>query len=179
MHNIHQNTFLFLFVLSILSSCSDNSLDTSYLEVDDDEYYESDYDFDTQSYYSVAFTESYGDIIIVPVKINGVTFDMIYDTGASNTTISLTEAIYLYDKGYLTDEDIVGIESYQTADGSIHEGVKIILRSVDIGTDIKLKNISASVVLSQDAPLLLGQSVFREFTEISVDHENQVLKFYP
>jgi aspartyl protease family protein len=166
-----------IIVISISASCSDSSLDTSYLDVDGEEYYESDYDY--QSYHSIPFIESYSDIILVPVKINGVTFDMIYDTGASNTTISLTEANYLYDKGYLNDEDIIGVERYRTADGSIHEGVKIILRSVEIGPDIKLKNINASVVLNQAAPLLLGQSVFREFKEVSVDRQNKVLKFYP
>lgn len=162
----------------VASSCTENSVDTSYLETSDEEYYEDDYLYNSE-YYSVPFTESYGNIILIPVKINGVTFDMIYDTGASSTTISLAEATYLYDKGYLVDEDIMGVEHFQTADGSIHEGIKIILRSVDIGPDIKLNNINASVVLNQGAPLLLGQSVFRKFKEVSVDHDNKLLKFYP
>lgn len=54
-----------------------------------------------------------GDEIIVPfrnangvkyvqVKVNGVGFEMIFDTGCSGALISVAEANYLYQKGKLT-----------------------------------------------------------------------------
>lgn len=45
-----------------------------------------------------------------------------------------------------------------TADGNISEGTVINLRDVKLGT-LHLKDVKASVVRNQSAPLLLGQSV--------------------
>lgn len=46
----------------------------------------------------------------------------IFDTGASDMTISATEALFLYKQGALRQEDILGTQQYQIADGSITEG---------------------------------------------------------
>ncbi len=57
--------------------------------------------------------------------------------------------------GYLTDNDIIGSERYVDANGDINVGTVINLKSVDFG-DFNLKNVRASVVRNQKAPLLLG-----------------------
>ncbi|MDR0540971.1 MAG: retroviral-like aspartic protease family protein, partial [Dysgonamonadaceae bacterium] len=94
------------------------------------------------------------------------------------TCITLLEAQYLYEKGKLSENDIVDYQQFQTADGSISVGLRVILRNVEIGDKIKLQNIEAVVVQNQQAPLLLGQSVMKNFREISVDRENGVVKFF-
>jgi aspartyl protease family protein len=126
----------------------------------------------------ISYTEMFGNIITIPVKINGLVLDMIYDTGASSTCITLAEAQYLYEKGKLTSDDIIDVQKFLTADGNISIGLRIILRDISIGDKINLRNIEAIVVQNQKAPLLLGQSVMKQFREISVDRVNGVIKFF-
>ena len=126
----------------------------------------------------IPYAETYGNTITIPVKINGMKLDMIFDTGASSTCITLAEAEYMYQKGKLSGDDIMDFQQFQTADGAISEGLLVNLRSVEIGDEIFLHNVEALVVENQQAPLLLGQSVMKHFREISVDRENKVVKFF-
>lgn len=135
-------------------------------------------DTQPQDYIAIPYTEMYGNTIMLPVKINGVGLDMIFDTGASSTCITVAEAQYLFDKGRLSDNNILDVQAYQTADGNISVGLKIVLREIVIGEIICVSNVEALVVEDQQAPLLLGQSVLRNFREVSVDRDNKVVKFY-
>lgn len=181
----------FIFVSLILTGCggcsSNSASDTSWTDGGDSYY--TDYatseeyteNADTYSYgnsINIAYTEMYGNTITIPVKINGMSLDMIFDTGASTTCITLAEAQYLYEKGNLTDNDIIDVQQFQTADGNISTGLRINLRNVSIGDEIKLTNVEAVVVQNQQAPLLLGQSAMKQFREISVDRANGVIKFF-
>lgn len=125
---------------------------------------------------NVVRMSKHGGVYEVPAKINGVEMHFIFDTGASDVTISLTEALYLLKNGKLTEEDIVGVASYKIANGSIAEGTVINLRSVQIGNR-KLKNVQASIVHNLDAPLLLGQSALEEFGEFSINYKKGTITF--
>ena len=81
---------------------------------------------------------------------------------------------FMLKNGYLSDEDIKGKRNYMTASGDIHEGTIIRLKEVKLG-DAVLKNVEASVVHSQKAPLLLGQSVLDKFGTITIDYVNSKL----
>lgn len=112
----------------------------------------------------------------IPVEINGSNMKFIFDTGASDITISATEAMFLYKQGTLQDEDILGQQQYQIADGSISEGTIINLRTVKIGNKT-LENVRASVVHNNQAPLLFGQSALAEFGKISIDYKKNEITF--
>ncbi|ADQ80178.1 hypothetical protein Palpr_2041 [Paludibacter propionicigenes WB4] len=112
----------------------------------------------------------------VPCKINGTEMEFIFDTGASNITMSLTEALFLYKQGKLKDEDFQGTQQYRIADGSIHEGMIVNLRKVEIG-NLELNNVQASIVDNMDAPLLLGQSALAAFGKISIDYNRNEITF--
>ena len=75
---------------------------------------------------------------------------------------------------FLTEKDFKGSRKYVTADGSITDGAVICIKEVMVG-DVILKNIEASVVKNQKAPLLLGQSILERFGKITIDNENSVL----
>lgn len=93
--------------------------------------------------------------------------NFIFDTGASNVSISLTEAVFMYKNGYITDDDL-GERSYATvADGSIVENMKLNLKSIEIG-GITLTDVDAIVVSSLSAPLLLGQSAIQKIGKIEM-----------
>ena len=112
----------------------------------------------------------------IPVEINGSNMIFIFDTGASDITISATEAMFLYKQGTLQDEDILGQQQYQIAEGSISEGTIINLRTVKIGNKT-LENVRASVVHNNQAPLLFGQSALAEFGKISIDYKKNEITF--
>jgi clan AA aspartic protease (TIGR02281 family) len=109
--------------------------------------------------------------------INDVEFKVYFDSGASDVSISLTEAMHMLKQGKMTKSDIVGQTNYSDANGEISEGTKVILRKVRIG-DFELSNVEASVVHNLNAPILLGQSVLKRFKKFEVDNERKVLILY-
>jgi aspartyl protease family protein len=115
-------------------------------------------------------------VYTVPVEINGSNMQFIFDTGASDITISEVEAIFLLKQGTLSEEDIIGTKYYQIADGSISEGTKINLKTVKIGNKI-LSNVKASVIHNSQAPLLLGQSALAQFGKVSIDYNKNEIVF--
>jgi aspartyl protease family protein len=112
----------------------------------------------------------------VPIEINGSKMFFIFDTGASDITISLTEATFLYKQGTLTDDDFLGTQQYQIADGSISEGTIINLKTVKIGNRT-LTNVQASVVHNMGAPLLFGQSALAQFGKVTIDYNRGEISF--
>ena len=122
----------------------------------------------------VEMTRLPGGTYEVPCHVNGLPLKMIFDTGASSVTISSVEANFMFKNGFLTEKDIKGRTQFQTASGDIHEGTVIRLKEVKVG-DAVLKNIEASVVHNQNAPLLLGQTVLERFGVITIDNVNSKL----
>lgn len=110
----------------------------------------------------------------VPCTINDLPLSFIFDTGASTVTISSLEASFMLKNNYLNKSDVLSKEHYLTASGSIEVGTRIRLKNVKIG-DFSLDNIEATVVDSQNAPLLLGQSVLNRFGKVDIDYENMII----
>lgn len=122
----------------------------------------------------IAVKRNQGGTFEIPCDINGLALQMVFDTGASDVTISSVEADFMFKNGYLSEKDIKGKTYYQIANGQISEGTTITLREVKIG-DAVLHNVDASVVKSQRAPLLLGQSAMERFGAITIDNQNNKL----
>ena len=124
--------------------------------------------------YEIPFNSANG-VTKVDCTINDLPLNFIFDTGASDVSISMVEANFMLKNGYLTSKDVVGKQLYQTADGNISEGTIINLRKINFG-GCELTNIRASVVKNQRAPLLLGQSVLQRIGKIEIDNENRIIK---
>ena len=118
--------------------------------------------------------EEIGGVYQVPCKVNGLNLKFIFDTGAADVSIAKNEAIFMIKYGYLSQEDIVGLENYQMADGDIVEGVVVNIKKLEIG-DIILEDVRASIIDSDNAPLLLGQSVIKELGDYKFDYDNNKL----
>ncbi len=137
----------------------------------------SDYDHLTDAnIISVPYTDK-GGVKYVNVSVNGFGFEMIFDTGCSGTLISVAEANYLHQKGYLTPEDILGVSQAQIADGSIVENMVINLKEVIIDGKIRCSNVTATVSANNNSPLLLGNEVLNRVAAYSVDNESQTINF--
>ena len=118
--------------------------------------------------------EKDGGVYKVPCKVNGLALKFIFDTGASNVSISSAEAVFMLKHGYLRADDLGGSEYYRIANGDIAEGTKVVLRKIEIG-DKTLYNVEASIVNSIDAPLLLGQSVMERLGQFTFDYATNSL----
>ena len=125
--------------------------------------------------------EDIGGVKTIPVKLNGITMNMIYDTGCSGIHLSLNEVQTLYKNGKLTANDILDSDYSSIADGSIVEVGKINIKEIVIGTDdnaLVLHNKEARVSLNQVAPILLGNEVLDELASVEVDNVGKTINFY-
>ncbi len=115
---------------------------------------------------SIPFREENG-VKYIQVEVNGMPLEMIFDTGCSSTLLSLAEANYLYQKGKLAKEDLLGISKSQIADGSIVENMVVNLKEI----------VTATVSNNLNAPLLLGNEILNRLATITIDNDNNKLKF--
>jgi aspartyl protease family protein len=110
----------------------------------------------------------------VPIEVNGVFMDFIFDTGAGMISISETEAAFLYKQGTIDESDFLGNGKFIDANGGVSENKILNLKSVRIGNKV-LQNIQASIVPNSEAPLLLGQTALSQFGKIIIDYQHKVI----
>lgn len=130
------------------------------------------------SSFDVPFREE-GGVKLIPVQINGLKLDMIFDTGCSMTLISMAEANYLYSKGLLSQEDVIGALDSQVADGRIVKNMVVNLKEVILGDQLVFHNVQASVSENMQAPLLLGNEVLNRVASYTIDNAQQVIHVSP
>ena len=111
----------------------------------------------------------------VKCKINDLPMQFVFDTGASDVSMSMVEASFMMKNGYLSKSDVVGSTKFSDALGNVSEGTIIVLKKVQFG-DVELDNVRASVVRNQKAPLLLGQTVLSRAGKIEIDNQKKVIK---
>ena len=118
--------------------------------------------------------EKAGGIYKIPCEVNGLRMKFYFDTGASLVSISLKEALFMLENGYLSKADIIGTGKSSIADGSIVENTIINLREMKIGSKT-LQNVKASVSNSLMAPILLGQSALKRLGEYKIQGDYLIL----
>lgn len=111
----------------------------------------------------------------VKCSINGLPLHFVFDTGAANVTISAVEAAFMYKNNYLSDKDFMGSSSFLTASGDIIEGSVVNLRNVNFG-GLDMNNVKATVVKTQNAPILLGQSVLSRLGKVEIDYSSYTIR---
>jgi clan AA aspartic protease (TIGR02281 family) len=115
-----------------------------------------------------------GGVSVIPCTVNGLRLSFIFDTGAGEVSISMTEASFMLKNDYLSPDDIKGTQKYLDANGNISEGIKLILKEVEI-SGLKLYNVEATIVKNLKAPLLLGQSAINKLGKIQLDLQSNTL----
>ena len=95
------------------------------------------------------------------------------------TLISMAEANYLYSKGLLSQEDVIGALDSQVADGRIVKNMVVNLKEVILGDQLVFHNVQASVSENMQAPLLLGNEVLNRVASYTIDNAQQVIHVSP
>ncbi len=121
--------------------------------------------------------KKHGNVYILPCKVNGVSMEMFFDTGADDVSLSLNEARNLMNAGVLSDDDVVGKSSYQTANGDISEGTTINIRKITFA-GLEINDVKATIMHVNDAPLLFGQSAISKLGKIMIDPADNTITIY-
>ncbi len=124
---------------------------------------------------TVPFTRD-GDLICVKGEVNGLPLKFVFDTGASDITISSVEAAFMLKNGYLEERHMGGVQNYRTASGELVEGTIVNLREIKLGC-VTFQNLRAAIIKNQEAPLLLGQSMLARMMLFSVNNEEMTINF--
>lgn len=174
-----RNVVFCLFALVFIISCDrhkDYDVTTNFIE-NDTLITDSSIVNDTPEKIGIKMNKT-GGVYEIPCLVNGVKMNFIFDTGASDVCISLTEALFLYKNGYIEDED-VGDRSYsQVADGGIVENTKLHIKTIEIA-GIEITDVDAIVVKSISAPLLLGQSAIQKIGRIEINGDSLFITGVP
>lgn len=110
----------------------------------------------------------------IPCKVNGLSLDFIFDTGASDVSISITEAMFLLKQGLINSDDFVGEKKYTIANGTIEKGSVINIREVEV-EGIVLKNVKATVFNNVEAPLIMGMSAISKLGKVELFEDKLVI----
>lgn len=129
----------------------------------------------------VPFKRTSSDLAEVQVSLNGVPFNMWWDTGASMTSISALELQKLVKEGKIELNDIQGTMLARIADGSTSESLVFNIKEIYIqGMDnqhLVLRDVQASVSASASAPLLIGQNVIQNLPKHTFDESKGLIIF--
>ena len=129
----------------------------------------------------VPFKRMESGLAEVQVSLNGVPFNMWWDTGASVTCISLLELQKLAKEDKISLDDYKGPAFSTIADGSTTESAIFTIKEIYIqGQDNKyliLKDVDAMVSPSAKAPLLIGQNVISKLPKHSFNESTGVIEF--
>jgi clan AA aspartic protease (TIGR02281 family) len=107
---------------------------------------------------------------VISCYVNNIPMEFVFDTGASDVTISITEALFMLKNGSLKKTDILGSQYFSDATGEISEGTKIIIRKLKVG-NLELFDVPATIVHNSNAPLLFGQTAIKRFGKYFLDNE--------
>jgi clan AA aspartic protease (TIGR02281 family) len=137
--------------------------------------------FSFMSLFGTAFSqttvkmEKAGGVYTVPCRINGKDTKFIFDTGASDVSVSLEFFKIGVSQGVFKEIDVYPeIVNYQVASGETVQAQKINIREFNIG-NLTLYNVEASVMFNSNAPMLLGQSAIEQFGEYTINTSTSTL----
>ena len=118
--------------------------------------------------------EKSGGVYNIFVSIGKIGRKFVFDSGASDVSISESLERELINTGVITQKNYLSPALYKLANGSIVECRRILLPEMKVG-DFTVKNVTVSVTKGNDV-LLLGKSFLDKFSKWTIDNNTQTLK---
>lgn len=129
----------------------------------------------------VPFQRTPSNLIQLQVSLNGVPFNMWWDTGASMTCISALEFNNLIKGGKIKPDDYRGVVSTGIADGSQTQSDVYHVNEIHIqgrdGQYLRVSDVDVLVAPNIGAPLLLGQDVMQQLPRHVFNEADGVIEF--
>lgn len=162
-------------VIAICTSCGGKSQVSPRVPIwDDDADYSKSVSLSSKNV--IVPFERTSDLAQVQISLNGVPFNMWWDTGASMTCISALELQKLAKGGKIELDDYQGSVVSRIADGSTSESLVFNIKEIFIqGRDnqyLILHDVAAAVSPNTGAPLLIGQNIIQNLPR-HVFHEDE------
>lgn len=105
---------------------------------------------------------------MVDATLNGVGVKTYFVPESWFASVSSTTYQFLYENGYIVDNDVKGMTTVKMPDGSTTKAGSFVIRSLRMGNVI-VKDLPAFVIKKQSVPLLIGNSAFDCFGDLSID----------
>ena len=106
------------------------------------------------------------DVYTIETTVNGVGVRTYYTEENWFVSMSTTTYLFLYENGYIHDEDVKGLTTLKMPDGSSSKGAAFVIRKLKLGDHILVTDIPAFVVKKQTVPLIIGSSAFESLGEV-------------
>jgi len=124
---------------------------------------------------TIKITKSQSGLIEIPIVLNDVLrINFIFDSGASEVSLSPDVALTLIRTGTISENDWLPSKTYTFADGSKAKSKRFLIKKLIIGNQV-LTNIEASISNSIEAPMIIGQNVMKKLGSVTIDNRNQLL----
>lgn len=111
----------------------------------------------------------------IETSVNGVGVRTYYTEENWFVSMSTTTYLFLYENGYINDEDVKGITTLKLPDGSNSKGAAFVIRNLKVGDHILVTDIPAFVVSKQTVPLIIGSSAFESLGDVTRDGDKIVI----
>ena len=111
----------------------------------------------------------------IETSVNGVGVRTYYTEENWFVSMSTTTYLFLYENGYIHDEDVKGITTLKLPDGSSSKGATFVIRKLKIGDHILVTDIPAFVVSKQNVPLIIGSSAFESLGDVTREGDKIVI----
>lgn len=174
-------TLAFVILIPICSSCGEKQKASTRVAIWSEENDSTELVSLSAKKVIVPFQRTEGDLAQIQISLNGVPFNMLWDTGASMTCISALELEKLYKEGKIELNDYQGTIVSHIADGSTTETFVFNIREIYIpGRDnqyLVLHDVEASVSPNAEAPLLIGQNIIQNLPNHIFREDESVIEF--
>ena len=102
----------------------------------------------------------------IETSVNGVGVRTYYTEENWFVSMSTTTYLFLYENGYILDEDVKGLATLKMPDGSNTKGASFVIRKLKFGDHILVTDIPAFVISKQTVPLIIGSSAFESLGDV-------------
>lgn len=131
---------------------------------------------DTNAKNTISLQKNSG-IYMIKCAVNGQELPMVFDTGASISSLQQDYLKTMYNNGMFDEDDIRGAAEFMDANGDVNKSAIINIKEFRIGDEV-LHNIEVSVAES-NAPNLLGLNVLNMLGKtLILDFSKNTLRYY-
>lgn len=101
------------------------------------------------------------------VSVNGVGVRTYYTEENWFVSMSTTTYLFLYENGYIHDDDVKGLTTLKMPDGSSTKAASFVIRKLKVGDHVMITDIPAFVIKKQTVPLVIGSSTFSSLGDVA------------
>lgn len=103
----------------------------------------------------------------IQTSVNGVGVLTYYTEESWFVSMSTTTYLFLYENGYIRDDDVKGLTTLKMPDGSSTKAASFVIRKLKVGDRVMITDIPAFVIKKQTVPLLIGNSTFTSLGDVA------------